>query len=72
MRDEAWVGDVHMGRLLLNYLMLAAVHAVPVVLAGLALKRWGLHATGVAMCVVGFLFGTPAFALYDIGAVAIA
>ena len=56
----------------MDSLLLALAHAIPVVLAGLTTKRWRLHATGVAMCVIGVVFGTPAFALYDLGAIAIA
>ena len=56
----------------MSYLVLALVHAVPVILAGLTMRRWLLHIAAVTMCAVGLLSGSFVFALFDLGAVTIA
>ena len=57
----------------LTVLLIAVLHAVPVVLVGaVAKKAQSLHITAVGMGIVSLLYGSLSYALYDLLAVGVA
>ena len=58
---------------LMRVLLIAALHAIPIVLIGLVVqKKWSVDITALIMCFVAIATGSPRYILVDLVAVGIA